>query len=121
MRAFFAALAALMVAAPVFAGQGDGEKLKQVSPQFVCMINKKHFDKAQTPVNVEGRTYYSCCDMCKTQLEQDAKTRKDIDPVSGKEVDKATAAIGVDREGRAYFFENVENLKKFRVPAAKTE
>jgi YHS domain-containing protein len=110
--------AALPLIGPILqAAQGEGEKLKQVSPQNVCMINKKHFDKPQTPVTVEGRTYYACCDMCKTQLTEDPTTRKDKDPVSGKEVDKATAAIGVDKEGHVYFFENADNLKKFRVPA----
>ena len=114
--------AALSLTGPVLAaqGKGDGEKLKQVSPQTVCMINKKHFDKAQTPITVEGRTYYACCDMCKTQLKEDPKSRMDKDPLSGKDVDKATAAIGVDKEGNVYFFENLDNLKKFRV-TAKTE
>src|SRR5690349_2809370 len=89
--------AALCLTLPIQAAQpkSEGDKVKQVSPQTVCMINKKHFDKAQAPVTVEGRTYYACCDMCQKQLQEDAKTRTDVDPVSGKSVDKATAAVGV--------------------------
>jgi len=118
-------LAVLSLTVPVLVAQTNtgGEKVKQVSSQSVCMINKKHFDKEQTAVNVENRTYYVCCDMCKTKLEQDPKSRVDVDPVSGKEVDKSTAAVGVDKAGNVYFFENADNLKKFRVPAKadKTE
>ncbi len=91
--------------------------LKQVDAKYVCMINKKVFPNAQIPVVVEGRTYYGCCDMCKTRLESDAKSRMDVDPVSGKEVDKATAVIGADKDGTTYFFESVVNLKKFKAPA----
>jgi len=122
-RALVAALtiAALSITLPALLA-ASGEKVKQVSSESVCMINKKHFDKAQTPVNVDGRTYYACCDMCVKQLQEDPNSRKDVDPVSGKTVDKSSAAVGIDKEGNVYFFENVDNLKKFRVPekAAKT-
>ena len=116
-RALLAALivAALCITVPTLLA-ASGEKVKQVSSEFVCMINKKHFDKELTPVAVEGRTYYACCEMCIKQLKENPESRKGVDPVSGKTVDKATAAVGVDKEGNAYFFENPENLRKFRVP-----
>jgi len=114
-RSFVATFGTTALSLPVLLAD-SGEKVKQVSGQFVCMINKKHFDKVQTPVIVEGRTYYACCDMCVRQLNDDPSSRKDVDPVSGKPVDKATAAVGVDKEGNVYFFENPDNLKKFRVP-----
>ena len=95
------------------------EKVKQVDSKYVCMITKKHFQTEQMQVSVEGRTYYACCDMCKTQLSDDPSTRSDVDPVSGNKVDKATAIVGVDKAGNAYFFENVQNLERFRVPAKK--
>jgi len=122
-RAIVAALtiAALAITLPVLLA-ASGEKVKQVSSEFVCMINKKHFEKAQTPVDVDGRVYYACCDMCVKQLQNDPASRTDVDPVSGKTVDKATAAVGIDKDGNVYFFENPENLKKFRIPekAAKS-
>jgi len=102
----------------LLAVSGDkGERVKQVDSKYVCMITKKHFTSEQTSVNVEGRTYYACCEMCKTQLTEDPSTRTDVDPVSGNKVDKATAVVGVDKAGNAYFFENVQNLERFRVPA----
>ena len=96
-----------------------GEKVKQVESKYVCMITKKHFTSEQMPVSVEGRTYYACCEMCKNQLRDDPSTRTAVDPVSGNKVDKATAIVGVDKAGNVYFFESVESLNQFRVPAKK--
>jgi len=93
------------------------EKVKQVDSKYVCMMTKKHFDTEQTAVNVEGRTYYVCCRMCKAELLKDASSREDVDPVSGNKVDKATAVVGVDKAGNVYFFENVQNLERFSVPS----
>ena len=95
-----------------------GEKLKEVKAKYVCFINKKHFDKPQTAVVVEGRKYYGCCEDCTKQLAEDPASRVAIDPVNGKQVDKAGAVIGVDKAGNVYFFQNADNLKKFRVPAS---
>jgi len=115
------ALAVLSLTIPLSAAPkvGEGERVKQVAAANVCFINKQHFDKPQTPVVVEGKTYYGCCPSCTQTLTEDPKSRMDIDPVSGKEVDKATAIIGADKAGKVYFFENVQNLKKFRVPAGQ--
>lgn len=114
-RAIVAALtiAALAITLPVLLA-ASGEKLKQVSSEFVCMVNKKHFATPQQAVAVDGRTYYACCEPCVKQLQENPASRTDVDPVSGKTVDKATAAVGVDKEGNVYFFENPENLRKFR-------
>lgn len=100
----------------VAAAAPTGERVKQVIPNQVCMINKKHFKRTQMPVTVEGLTYYVCCEDCKTQLLTDPSARVDVDPVSGNKVDKASAFIGADKEGNVYFFESGQNLQKFRVP-----
>ena len=47
-----------------------------------------------------------CCEMCKGRLANDPSSRVSADPVSGKTVDKATAVIGRDSEGRTLYFEN---------------
>jgi len=110
-----AALATSPSAAPQ--GQSDqpkGQGLVQVESKYVCMINNQRFDKEQIPVAVGARTYYGCCEMCKEKLRNDARSRAAIDPVSKKRVDKATAIIGVDADGSAYYFENSENLKQFK-------
>jgi len=115
------ALAILSLTIPLSAAPktGEGERVKQVEAKYVCFINKQRFDKPQMPVVVDGKTYFGCCQTCAQTLTDDPKSRLDVDPVSGKEVDKATAVIGADKNGKVYFFENVENLKKFRVPVTQ--
>ncbi len=87
--------------------------LKPVEAKFVCMMNDKAFDKEQMAIEVEGKTYYGCCPMCKDMLEKDAAKRTATDPVSGKPVDKATAIIGADPHGVTYYFENEENFHTY--------
>jgi YHS domain-containing protein len=53
--------------------------------------------------------------MCKEKLRSNAKSRVAIDPVSGKEVDKATAVIGASPDGKVFYFENLDNLKQFKL------
>ena len=87
--------------------------LKRVDAKYVCFVTKHSFDKEQIPVSVDGKTYYGCCDMCKAKLKHDAAQRCDVDPVSKKQVDKATAVIAADSKGNVFFFENEDNLKKY--------
>src|SRR5262245_45271663 len=108
-----AALSTTLFATPQ--GQSDKEQgLVQVESKYVCMINNQRFNKEQIPVAVGNRTYYGCCQMCKDKLRNDPRSRAAIDPVSKKKVDKATAIIGVDADGSAYYFENAENLKQYK-------
>lgn len=93
--------------------------LKKVETKTVCMINEHAMGKDQIPVEVEGKTYYGCCEMCKKALAQDATKRVAIDPVSGKQVDKATAVIAAQEDGRVFYFENDENLAKWNEKAKK--
>ncbi len=88
--------------------------LKKVESKMVCMINNQFMDKEQIPVEVEGKTYYGCCAMCKERLAKDPDSRKAVDPVSHHEVDKAKAVIGADAEGNVQYFENEENLKAYQ-------
>ncbi len=117
-------LAAIVTLAAVGATNAQSEKAKdgeltQVETKYVCMINNQKFDKEQIPIPVEGITYYGCCEMCKEKLEKDKASRMATDPVSGKKVDKAKAVIGATATGKVFYFENVENLKKYKAaPAA---
>ena len=88
--------------------------LQVVETKYVCMINNQRFNKVQIPVEVEGRTYYGCCEMCKDKLNKDPKSRVAKDPVSGKEVDKAKAVIGATADGEVFYFENAENLNRYK-------
>lgn len=99
-------------------GQYAAEKeshaqLTQIDPRYVCMINNQSFNKEQIPVKVDGKTYYGCCQMCVARLKSDPGSRTAVDPVSGSDVDKATAIIGAAPDGTVYYFESEENLKAF--------
>jgi YHS domain-containing protein len=92
----------------------DDSALVRVDSKYVCMVNDQYSNKEQIPVIVDGRTYYGCCEMCKNKLKTDVKSRVAVDPVSGKEVDKAVAVVGVTSDGRVYYFDNEMNLQKFK-------
>lgn len=87
--------------------------LRKVEPSYVCMVNNEVMAKPQIPVKVGEQTYYGCCKMCVVTLNKDRKARFAVDPVSGKEVDKAKAVIGAVPSGKVYYFENEENFKAF--------
>ena len=118
MKTFFLGLMmALATFVPAMAadnGHSQGEAwLKPVEAQYVCMMNNKVFDKPQIAIEIEGKTYYGCCPMCADRLKNDVSLRTATDPVSGKQVDKASAVIGADTHGMTYYFENKENFDKF--------
>jgi YHS domain-containing protein len=94
-------------------------KLTKVEPKTVCMINEHAMGKDQIPVEVEGKTYYGCCEMCKKALTTDATKRMSVDPVTGKPVDKAKAVIAAQEDGRVFYFESDETLAKYNAPFAK--
>ncbi len=87
--------------------------ISEIESKYVCMINDQSFNKEQIPVEIEGKTYYGCCQMCEAKLKSDPSSRNAIDPVSGRQVDKATAVIGTTPDGTAYYFESGENVKAF--------
>jgi YHS domain-containing protein len=80
---------------------------------LVCMVNDRFMGTQQIPVKVEGRTYYGCCEMCKTRLWQDKTVRYAQDPVTGKTVDKATAVIGRRPDGSVLYFESATTLARY--------
>jgi YHS domain-containing protein len=97
----------------------DREEMEVVDAEYVCMVNDALYEKKQVHVQVDGKDYYGCCQTCKERLAEDASMRVAIDPVSGKEVDKATAVIGADSYKRVFYFESQENFEKFKEAAKK--
>ena len=85
-----------------------------VDHKYVCMVNNQLYDKEQIPVVVDGKTYYGCCEMCKVTLKNNPKSRLAVDPISGKTVDKALSVIGLAPNGKVYYFESEENLRRFK-------
>lgn len=92
--------------------------LTRVEPNLVCMINNQFMGTPQIAVDVEGTTYYGCCEMCKTKLANDPSSRSAIDPVSGSTVDKAHAVIGKTETGAVVYFESEQNLAAYVKPAS---
>lgn len=77
------------------------------------MVNDQFMGRPQIPVEVEGRTYFGCCAMCKGRLAQERATRVAIDPVSGREIDKSSAVMAQDPTGKITYFENEANLATY--------
>lgn len=88
--------------------------LKIVPNKDVCMVTNMHFQRPQIPIQVDGKTYYGCCQNCKKTLGEDPSARVAEDPVSKKPVDKATAVIAVLEDGSVLYFENKENVKNYK-------
>lgn len=111
---FITVLVALMFLSAVvsLADQGTNT-VTEVEGIKVCMVTNQLFVKDQIPVELEGKTYYGCCEMCKGKLMNNPESRVAIDPVSGNQIDKADAVIGAAADGSIYYFESEENLKKY--------
>lgn len=124
MKQLILTLVLLLVALPVNAqGTDTGNNveawLKPVEAKYVCMVNNAKFEREQIAVEVDGKTYYGCCPMCKSMLQNDAAKRTGTDPVSGNHVDKAEAVIGADPEGKVHYFENQKNFDQYMEEAPK--
>ncbi len=97
--------------------QQTSSSLTEVDSKYVCMVTNQLFVKEQIPVELEGKTYYGCCEMCKAKIKNNPQSREATDPVSGKKVDKAEAVIGASADGNIYYFESEENLAEFNPSA----
>ena len=78
------------------------------------MVNDQFMGKPQIPVQVEGRTYYGCCPMCKERLEKQPAIRTATDPVTGEQVDKARAVMVQDAGGKIHYFASEATLQRYR-------
>lgn len=108
-------VAGLCCAGFLLAGLASAEarSLEQVEPKMVCMVNDTLFPREQIPVEVDGKTYFGCCEMCKGRLASDASLRSAKDPVSGVPVDKALAVIGAAPDGRVQYFLSEETFSRY--------
>lgn len=85
----------------------------QVPNELVCMVNDAYMGKPQIPVPVNGKTYYGCCQMCVSTLNEKESARTGIDPFSKKPIDKTEAYIVLmTKEGEVAYFESKENYLK---------
>jgi|JI10StandDraft_1071094.scaffolds.fasta_scaffold46760_3 YHS domain-containing protein len=84
--------------------------LTETPADLVCMVNNAYMGRPQMPVEVEGVTYFACCDMCVGRLNRDPASRLATDPVSGRPVNKAKAVMARTDDGKMFYFENAENF-----------
>lgn len=92
----------------------EGTSLTLVTDRsLVCMVNNQFMGRPQIPVEVGGRTYYGCCEMCKGRLANDPASRTAVDPVSGSSVDKSVAVIGRAENGTTVYFETSQNFMAY--------
>lgn len=116
-----AALTSLVFASILFAQinamadhhSGTSLPIKSIDPVEVCMVNDAIMGKPQIPVQVGKKTYYGCCKGCVSTLQTKRHMRYSNDPVTGKEVDKATAFIMSGLAGKALYFESLETAQKY--------
>lgn len=107
----------LLVSMVFIAGTASAQKkpeLRRITDiSHVCMVNNMDMGKPQIPVKVGDQTYYGCCKMCEGTLKKDRKARFAIDPVSGREVDKAKAVIGAKPNGEVLYFVSEKTFTTF--------
>lgn len=97
----------------LMADQVRADELKVGDKPRVCMMQDKVMAKAGVPIEVGGKLYYGCCPACSGALKgEPQRYTKAVDPVTGNEVDKATAYL-FDYEGDAYYFESESSRAEF--------
>ena len=110
-------LLVILAAFAAVADEASKDKAVRVDSDKVCMVNDRSMAMDQIPVEIDGKTYYGCCPMCKERLVKDESSRYAIDPVSGKKVDKAKAVIGALPGAAVLYFESIANLEKYNAGA----
>ena len=84
-----------------------------IKPSEVCMVNDAVMAKPQISVPFEGKIYYGCCEGCVGRLQGERAMRFSKDPLTGREVDKATAFILSGPKGEALYFESSKTARKY--------
>jgi len=78
------------------------------------MLSNRYLgERADVPIQVEGKTYRGCCANCAARLGSHPEARVAHDPVTGREVDKGSAVLARDAQNRVYYFESEETLSQF--------
>jgi YHS domain-containing protein len=114
MRHRIVALWIVLVATAALTSVARAVEVERVPAERVCMAQDRLFPEAQTPIEVQGKTYYGCCPMCAGQLGEQASLRHARDPVSGRTVDKASALTAATRDGTVLYFESEVTLERYR-------
>lgn len=90
--------------------------LIQSESNKVCMVTDKYMGSEQIPVSVEGKAYYGCCAGCASKLKENQNNvRFSKDPLTGEEVDKATAYIVhiTDGSNNVFYFKSKKTYQQY--------
>lgn len=88
----------------------------ELAANKVCMVGDEIKFKEIRPVNIDGKTYWACCDKCEAKLNRNYKdTRFTTDPYSGIKISKADAVIfqNPEKKGKVLFFESSSNYNEY--------
>jgi YHS domain-containing protein len=87
----------------------------KLQTELVCMVNDAYMGIKQFPVPVEDKMYYGCCEQCVDKIKNVRQFRYAKDPLTGEEVDKASAFIVMKSEidHSVYYFKSQDNYLKF--------
>ncbi|MEZ4403221.1 MAG: hypothetical protein R3B06_24565 [Kofleriaceae bacterium] len=99
---------------PAAAATADNGITRVADVSQVCMVTNQYMGSAQIPVEVDGKTYFGCCEMCKGRLANEPATRQATDPVTGETVDKAKAVIAKQADGKLLYFASADTLARYR-------
>lgn len=95
----------------------DGPDVSNVKLQteLVCMVNDTYMGIKQFPVPMGDKMYYGCCEQCVDKIKNNRQFRYAKDPLTGEEVDKASAFIVMKSEidHSVYYFKSNDSYLKF--------
>jgi len=90
-------------------------QLQPVEAKYVCMVNDQFMGgKEQILIEAEGKKYYGCCDNCIDKIKNNVNNvRSAKDPLTGEQVDKASAFIVKEADDDLLYFASEANYKQF--------
>jgi len=86
-----------------------------VPNEKVCMVNDRFMGVKQIPIDVDGTTYFGCCQGCVEKLQKNIdNVRFGSNPIDDTKVDKANAVIVQDKsKGSVFYFASKQDAQSF--------
>ena len=88
-----------------------------VPDSMVCMVSDIVKFEAIDSVVVNGKTYWGCCEKCKSKLKYNVdNTLYSMDPITGNSLNKADAIIRLTRDiksNKVAYFESYDSYLQF--------
>jgi hypothetical protein len=87
-----------------------------ISHSKICMVDDIYQgDYPTLPLTLNTRTYYGCDVKAINSLTNKLELRTALDPVTNREIDKASAIIAIHpkRDGKVLYFESMESFNQY--------